>query len=59
MRWEYKTIKFKKRTFWGLLDEEQMQSKLNSLGAMGWELVSTQREAAGSSMWFFFKKQVG
>ncbi len=58
MRWEYKTVKFKQRTFWGNVDIEQLQSNLNNLGAKGWELVSTQRETYGSYILLFFKKRV-
>lgn len=41
MRWEYKTIKFKKRSFFsGALDAEELNQQLDALGGDGWELVS-------------------
>ena len=41
MRWEYKTIKFKKRSFFsGSLDTDELNQEINALGRDGWELVS-------------------
>lgn len=41
MRWEYKTINFKKRSFFsGALDTEELNQQLDALGRDGWELVS-------------------
>lgn len=41
MRWEYKTIKFKKRSFFsGSLDTEELNQQINILGRDAWELVS-------------------
>ncbi|MES2674906.1 MAG: DUF4177 domain-containing protein [Pseudomonadota bacterium] len=41
MRWEYKTLKYTKRSFFtGAVDAEELQQMLNDLGRDGWELVS-------------------
>lgn len=41
MRWEYKTITFKKRHFFsGSIDLETLNQQLDALGREGWELVS-------------------
>lgn len=41
MRWEYKTVRFKKRSFFsGALDTEELNQQLDALGRDGWELVS-------------------
>jgi hypothetical protein len=41
MRWEYKTFKYKKRSFFsGSLDVEEFNQQLDALGRDGWELVS-------------------
>lgn len=40
MQWEYKAIRFIKRSFFfGGYDMKAFQEKLNSLGEAGWELV--------------------
>lgn len=42
-RWEYRTIKLE-TTGWfkgGKLDEAQLDSQMNALGAEGWEAVSS------------------
>lgn len=48
MRWEYKVIKFSKRSFFsGTIDPEAFEAELNNLGRDGWELVSvTQNQMA-------------
>ncbi len=50
MRWEYKTLKYTKRSFFtGTLDAEALEHALNDLGREGWELVSinqTQMQSA-------------
>ena len=50
MRWEYKTLKYTKRSFFtGALDAEALEHALNDLGREGWELVSinqTQMQSA-------------
>ena len=41
-RWEYQVIKFETAgLLGGIVDSEEMQRTLNSLGESGWELVST------------------
>lgn len=41
MRWEYKTLSFKKRSFFsGAIDTEAFNQQLDALGRDGWELVS-------------------
>lgn len=40
-RWEYKTIKFETKGFWGgILDLQAFNDELNDLGRNGGELVS-------------------
>lgn len=40
MRWEYKTIKCKKRSFLsGGIDVEALDEKINSMARDGWELA--------------------
>ena len=50
MRWEYKTLKYTKRSFFtGTVDVEDLQQVLNDLGRDGWALVSmnqTQMQSA-------------
>lgn len=42
MQWEYKTIRFEKRSFWSSrINIEEIERKLNERGLTGWELVST------------------
>lgn len=41
MRWEYKTIKYRKRNFFsGCVDIEALNENVNSMAKEGWELVS-------------------
>lgn len=41
MRWEYKTLSFKKRSFFtGAVDADALNQQLDALGREGWELVS-------------------
>ena len=41
MRWEYKTISFKKRSFFsGSINVDELNQQLDALGRDGWELVS-------------------
>jgi hypothetical protein len=41
MRWEYKTLSFKKRSFFsGAIKAEELNQQLDALGREGWELVS-------------------
>jgi len=47
MIWEYKTIRFDKKTFIsGSLDIEALDEKLNAYGKMGWELISFETRTA-------------
>lgn len=40
MQWEYRTIRFDRRRFFSSrIDSEYLDSKLNTRGAAGWELV--------------------
>ena len=60
MKWEYKTIEFKQRSFLsGNFSFDELNNKCNSLGRDGWELVQTSqpRSAAfGQSMLLIFKR---
>lgn len=50
--WEYKTIQIKTHgALGGLVDTDNLDSKLNELGKLGWELVSssTTTQDFGSS----------
>ena len=41
-RWEYRVVKFETAgLLGGIVDDDEMQRALNSLGESGWELVST------------------
>lgn len=41
MNWEYKTVKMKARgVFGGEVDTDELEARLNELGARGWELVN-------------------
>lgn len=41
MRWEYKTLKYTKRSFFtSAVNSEELEQVLNELGRDGWELVS-------------------
>ncbi len=43
VKWEYKNIYLKSTGFRNLTDLDQLDNLMNSLGAEGWELVSTIR----------------
>lgn len=48
MRWEYKVIKYSKRSFFsGTIDPEAFEVELNSYGREGWELVSVTQNQMG------------
>ncbi len=53
VKWEYKNIYLKGTGFRNLTDLDQLDNLMNSLGAEGWELVSTirigKRESHGTS----------
>lgn len=40
-KWEYKTLNYHKRTFFGgNINTDELSAQLNKLGGEGWELVS-------------------
>lgn len=48
MRWEYKVIKYCKRSFFsGTIDPEAFEAELNNYGRDGWELVSVTQNQMG------------
>jgi hypothetical protein len=51
-RWQYQTAKFEAEGFWlgGKIDAPRLQSTLDQLGAVGWELV-TIVTASGGQGW--------
>lgn len=60
-RWEYKTIKFEtKGMLGGILDIDNFNDQLNSLGRSGWELVScfdtNQSQGASREVVAVFKR---
>lgn len=61
MRWEYKTIEYSKRNFFGgalKLDSNEFTEKLNKLGNEGWELVGTTPQMGwqGQGLILIFKR---
>lgn len=61
-RYEYKTLMYDTKGFWGgLVDENQFQNELNTLGYDGWELVSsistTQSYGSSKSIVCIFKRK--
>jgi hypothetical protein len=60
MRWEYKTLSYKKRSFFsGAIDAEALNQQLDALGRDGWELVSICPKGLGtaSGVIAVFKRQ--
>jgi hypothetical protein len=58
MRWEYKTLSYKKRSFFsGAIDAEALNQQLD--GREGWELVSISPNGLGtvSGVIAIFKRQ--
>ncbi len=49
VKWEYKNIYLKGTGFRNLTDLDQLDDLMNSLGAEGWELVSTIRKGQNLS----------
>ncbi len=63
-RWEYKTLKFRVRGFMGgILDVQQFESELNTVGGEGWELVScfgtNSGQGASRDVMAVLKRKVG
>ena len=59
VKWEYKNIYLKGTGFRNLTDLDQLDDLMNSLGAEGWELVSTIRK--GQNLLFaiaIFKREL-
>lgn len=61
-KWEYKTLKFKTKGFWGgVMDLEDFEYALNQMGDDGWELVScfdtSQSQGSSREVIAVFKKQ--
>ena len=55
--WEYKTIQVKAHGFLGgLVDIDDFDSKLNELGQLGWELVTSTTLAQSGSILAIFKR---
>lgn len=62
-RWEYKTVEFNTKGFWGgKLDTEEFNNHLNSLGRDGWELIScfdtNQAEGSSRKVFAVFKREM-
>jgi len=61
MKWEYKSIKYTKRSFLsGQINLSELDKKLDNLGSEGWELVNINVNALGGwgGIFAVFKRQV-
>ncbi len=58
-RWQHKLVEVKYRLFGGKTDE-RLQSELDKMGALGWELVAVvqQGPTGMDSTRLFFKKEM-
>jgi hypothetical protein len=61
-RWEYKTIKFQTKGFWGgVLEESTFNLELNRYGNEGWEVIScfdtSQHEGISRDVVVVFKRK--
>lgn len=54
--WEYKTIQVKTGFFGGLVDIDDFDSKLNELGQLGWELVTSTTPTQSGMILAIFKR---
>jgi hypothetical protein len=55
-RWTYQVIQVKPGT-WGGFKSETMETELNRMGALGWEMVSVVIPAPASPLVMVFKRQ--
>lgn len=61
MRWEYKTVEYKKRhLLTGKISMQELQTELDNLGRQGWELVNLSRDTNGlrQMLMLIFKRQI-
>ncbi len=54
-RWSYQVVQIKPGT-WGGFKKETLETELNRMGAMGWELVNMTVPAAYSAAMLVFKR---
>lgn len=61
-KWEYKTVKFQTKGFWGgILEESSFNMELNRYGDDGWEVIScfdtSQHEGGSREVIVVFKRK--
>ncbi len=56
-RWQYKVVEIKPRLFRSLRADE-LQTRLDTLGSQGWELIEACAENRYQSGYLFLKKAV-